>query len=585
MLTIQSHIINLKQKIENQNQSQQVSLYQQNFDEDLYDIDNNEEIQPFDLDQNNKEINYEEEVDKFISENMFQGLNDNKTFYSVYKIIENPKQFKVKQYFEYLNSLIIDFDAKQFYNIENDLDLEQIQELSLDNFFYVYEFKDSQGNILDPPEQLKKMRQYYKNSPENLNREDDIAMCRYPNPIQRIDLSPYNNISEDNLYKPTIRKPPKFKTNTFQLVRLKKLQKYPLNLHDLDIFAFYPTLLLQIERQGIIEDLQQQLDIKANLQELLDATQTSQYDENHNYEVLEFNLFDVTQLLDRVLELNLCDILLQNKQKQKIYLSENILISETLQNENQQQLKIIFDQFKSEQTILDILKLSNINLQSYNQDVDLSYHSFFDTEKNYFSTNDIDLKILKKLENTIGYSFKNKFLLIEALNYQNIGELKSYQKLEFLGDSALEPLVIGAHENQPKIIADLWESLCGALLLDGGWEALKQVALDIYKNYIIYMVKFNELLKSDIEIEENYKNAQIINQENNDNVKQPNQIIQNEINTIQDQVNQQIQQEEKQEIVLDLQEYQKEDNIHNLQPQNGDTNEVQIEEENDDQVK
>ena len=53
---------------------------------------------------------------------------------------------------------------------------------------------------------------------------------------------------------------------------------------------------------------------------------------------------------------------------------------------------------------------------------------------------------LKKLEGKIGYEFKNKKLLLQALthssfsNEQKINKFKDYERLEFLGDAVLELL-------------------------------------------------------------------------------------------------------------------------------------------------
>ena len=50
-------------------------------------------------------------------------------------------------------------------------------------------------------------------------------------------------------------------------------------------------------------------------------------------------------------------------------------------------------------------------------------------------------KNLQKLEDSIGYTFKNKSLLENALthtSYANEHKISSNEKLEFLGDSILE---------------------------------------------------------------------------------------------------------------------------------------------------
>jgi len=135
---------------------------------------------------------------------------------------------------------------------------------------------------------------------------------------------------------------------------------------------------------------------------------------------------------------------------------------------------------------------------------------------------------LTELENTIGYTFKNKELLLQALthssyaNEQKINKRGDYERIEFLGDAVLELvsshylyvkypekkegeltklrasmvcepalaycaqdihlekyLILGKGEEatggrqRESIIADVMEAIIGAIYLDSGLEAAK----------------------------------------------------------------------------------------------------------------
>lgn len=149
-----------------------------------------------------------------------------------------------------------------------------------------------------------------------------------------------------------------------------------------------------------------------------------------------------------------------------------------------------------------------------------------------------DIK-LKELSDKLGYSFKDKNLLITALthsSYVNESRLRySYnnERLEYLGDAILdaaisdylyfkyreveegaltkeraaivceaslslsgknlnlgEYLILGKGEEhnggreRPSMIADAVEAVIGAVYIDGGWEAAKNTALKILENVI-----------------------------------------------------------------------------------------------------
>ena len=134
-----------------------------------------------------------------------------------------------------------------------------------------------------------------------------------------------------------------------------------------------------------------------------------------------------------------------------------------------------------------------------------------------------------ELQHVIGYNFRDKALLIEALshtsytNERKLNKLQSYQRLEFLGDAALELctsrylfdkypkynegelsrerasmvceeaiakcaekielgryILLGVGETQnhgekrPSILCDVFEAVIGAIYVDGGFEAAKE---------------------------------------------------------------------------------------------------------------
>ena len=127
--------------------------------------------------------------------------------------------------------------------------------------------------------------------------------------------------------------------------------------------------------------------------------------------------------------------------------------------------------------------------------------------------------MFEKLEKIIGYSFKNKSLLKQAIthvSYANINGGNNYERLEFLGDSVLEMVVsemlfsaypledegsltkrreyvvegkslekicvqmgldafllIAKQEGAKKVKSDLYESILGAIYLDSDYDTAK----------------------------------------------------------------------------------------------------------------
>lgn len=143
---------------------------------------------------------------------------------------------------------------------------------------------------------------------------------------------------------------------------------------------------------------------------------------------------------------------------------------------------------------------------------------------------------LEKLEESIGYTFKNKLLLKNALthtSYANENNVKSNEKLEFLGDSILEFIsskyiykkypnlkegemtkvradvvcekslykvacmhnfsdflfigksqIINKGNERPSILADSVEAVIAAIYFDSGLEAAEKFIVENLKDYI-----------------------------------------------------------------------------------------------------
>ena len=130
-------------------------------------------------------------------------------------------------------------------------------------------------------------------------------------------------------------------------------------------------------------------------------------------------------------------------------------------------------------------------------------------------------KKTEELEEIIGYHFKNKHYLTQALthssyaNEKKLGKLGSNERLEFLGDAVLELissdflyaqftqvpegeltkkfglpqfLLLGKGEdmtggrNRDSIVSDATEALLGAIYLDGGFANAKEFVLNFILN-------------------------------------------------------------------------------------------------------
>ena len=142
-------------------------------------------------------------------------------------------------------------------------------------------------------------------------------------------------------------------------------------------------------------------------------------------------------------------------------------------------------------------------------------------------------KKIRKLEEKIKYSFKNKEFLINSLTHKSFNSEKNYEKLEFLGDRVLGIIIsrklIELYPNEKvglldkkfassvnktkcyevgksieldnyiltgntekkkkvniekKIISDCCESLIGAIYIDKGFDVSSKFILKYWKNYL-----------------------------------------------------------------------------------------------------
>jgi dsRNA-specific ribonuclease len=106
------------------------------------------------------------------------------------------------------------------------------------------------------------------------------------------------------------------------------------------------------------------------------------------------------------------------------------------------------------QQFLQELGILNHPIADYNKSLNDNYRPSLTREeaiKDYNLPSDYNLKKLATLEETLGYKFKNTYLLLNALTHKSYKEfnpenqkntkIKDYERLEFLGDSILNFLV------------------------------------------------------------------------------------------------------------------------------------------------
>lgn len=164
---------------------------------------------------------------------------------------------------------------------------------------------------------------------------------------------------------------------------------------------------------------------------------------------------------------------------------------------------------------------------------------------------------LEALQKTIGYQFKNKNLLLEAVthsSYVNNKSLKSYERLEFFGDSILGFIIaerVFMQDNQVKerdltksksllvqkenlnavakvlnieecllavkgttgksIGEDMVESLIAAIYLDGGLEPTRQFVDKFIKNQIASTkIDYKSLLNEEISLKDKKREYKLL---------------------------------------------------------------------------
>ena len=150
---------------------------------------------------------------------------------------------------------------------------------------------------------------------------------------------------------------------------------------------------------------------------------------------------------------------------------------------------------------------------------------------------------LKKLEETLEFSFKNKQLLIEALTHKSFKKPYNNERLEFLGDAVLD-LVVGEYlffkfpkanegelskmraslvneesfaklakeinlgkyifisvaeennngRNKPSLLSNAFEAVMGAIYLESGLEEVKRIALKLLEK-IYPKIDLNSIFK------------------------------------------------------------------------------------------
>jgi ribonuclease III len=97
-------------------------------------------------------------------------------------------------------------------------------------------------------------------------------------------------------------------------------------------------------------------------------------------------------------------------------------------------------------------------------------------------------KRIEKLESIVGYNFKNKKLLKQALTHPSYESINSYERLEFLGDLVLDA-VVGIHlfkehpSAEESFLTDLKSAYVNSRYLHNVGVILKLTRFISYKNY------------------------------------------------------------------------------------------------------
>lgn len=165
----------------------------------------------------------------------------------------------------------------------------------------------------------------------------------------------------------------------------------------------------------------------------------------------------------------------------------------------------------------------------------------------------LETEVINKIENIIGYKFKDKSLLVRAFthsSYANIKNTKSNERLEFFGDTLLSTIIsekiyfdmdyaegdlsklrsrivsmtplselienmglsayllyMGTLTNNMK--ADLMEAIIGAIYIDSGMTETKKFVSRVFGETVRSMEKLNVLADSKSYLQEHFSDSSI----------------------------------------------------------------------------
>nr|CDL68757.1 Dicer-like protein [Paramecium biaurelia] len=374
------------------------------------------------------------------------------------------------------------------------------------------------------------VNQFHRNVPNMSFSTNECEQCNSGNPAEYCtSLKPIQPLKQP------------------QLIPIQQLQEYPLSYKTYDIICIlYHSLICQLK----IWSHQDSVESILNYQVVEEALVTSQSNFKRNYENLELlgdsvlkyvvtvDIFKQYELLDEGEMTSLRSRLIMNTFLAQLFEQlglehyiinqdlhfkqiRNPLVNDIISSENKHlQISqkadiyeaIIGGVFESTQSLYEyitILRRTNFPISFY-QDI------LFDFQPITDSIEHIDIK---------EYQFNNPQLYEIAINPLQ------YDRLEFLGDAAIELLVISyifkvAREKQqknpnwilnpgvlsnwkqlllgnkfmgeqtikmglkphideiPKLYGDIFESVAAAILLDSGWKGLNQVYGSLYKKYM-----------------------------------------------------------------------------------------------------
>lgn len=164
-----------------------------------------------------------------------------------------------------------------------------------------------------------------------------------------------------------------------------------------------------------------------------------------------------------------------------------------------------------------------------------------------------------KLEDKLGYSFNNKDLLGLALIHKSFNNIENNERLEFLGDAILNAVIseylylrfdseneglltkmrsyfvkaemltnkaeeLGLTEyikmskgtanldkkRKNSILEGVFEALLGSVFLDGGWEKVKNLILDIFNDEFNSITRDMEFRDSKSELQELFQSMKVL---------------------------------------------------------------------------